>query len=327
MNCDYIPKVSIIIPFYKNGSYLEECVKHCLALDYPCYEILVISNSAITTFPPEQVKVIVTDNIGQGHKKNIGIANASGEICAFIDDDAYPRNDWIKNVTKYFKDPNVVAVGGPGVTPPNDSLMQTAGGLIYSLPIGSGNFSGRYTAKETDNIGELPGYNLFVRKSFLKKIGGISVKYRSGEDSILSNRIVELGEKFRYADDVVVYHHRRPLFTSHLKQVSTYALHRGYFIKKHPKTSARLSYLLPSTLLVTAILFFLMGVIFPVFMITLITLIVAYLALCFLFAFIKSKDLKLSSLVCLGIPLTHLVYAIYFIKGTLTKELGSRPSY
>jgi cellulose synthase/poly-beta-1,6-N-acetylglucosamine synthase-like glycosyltransferase len=176
-------------------------------------------------------------------------------------------------------------------------------------------------------VDELPGYNLFVRTSFLREIGGINVKYRSGEDSILSNRIVKLGKKFTYADDVVVYHHRRPLFRSHLKQVSTYALHRGYFAKKYPETSAKLSYLLPSTLLIIIGIWSLFGILIPGFLLPLIALISGYLILCFMAASIKSKDLKLSSIVCIGIPLTHLVYAVYFIKGVLTKELGSRPSY
>jgi cellulose synthase/poly-beta-1,6-N-acetylglucosamine synthase-like glycosyltransferase len=246
MNSIENPLVSIIIPFYKNLSYLDECLKHCLDLDYPCYEILVVSNYSLER-SYEKIKVIIIDEKGQGHKKNAGLSHASGEICAFIDDDAYPNQDWIKNSIKYFGDPDVVAVGGPGVTPPNDNFMQKAGGLIYELPIGSGKISFRYaSAKKKTKVDELPGYNLFVRTSFLREIGGINVKYRSGEDSILSNRIVKLGKKFTYADDVVVYHHRRPLFRSHLKQVSTYALHRGYFAKKYPETSAKLSYLLPS---------------------------------------------------------------------------------
>jgi cellulose synthase/poly-beta-1,6-N-acetylglucosamine synthase-like glycosyltransferase len=276
----------------------------------------------------EKIKVIIIDEKGQGHKKNAGLSHASGEICAFIDDDAYPNQDWIKNSIKYFGDPDVVAVGGPGVTPPNDNFMQKAGGLIYELPIGSGKISFRYaSAKKKTKVDELPGYNLFVRTSFLREIGGINVKYRSGEDSILSNRIVKLGKKFTYADDVVVYHHRRPLFRSHLKQVSTYALHRGYFAKKYPETSAKLSYLLPSTLLIIIGIWSLFGILIPGFLLPLIALISGYLILCFMAASIKSKDLKLSSIVCIGIPLTHLVYAVYFIKGVLTKELGSRPSY
>lgn len=326
MNYKTAPKVSVIIPFYKNMIYLEECVKHCLSLDYPNYEILVISNSPIK-IECERVTVIVTDEVGQGFKKNLGVAHASGEICAFIDDDAYPSKDWLKNAVKYFDDANVVAVGGPGVTPLNDDLMQKASGLIFSLPIGSGNFSHRYVAKETSKVGELPGYNLFVRKSFLEEIGGIDVKYRSGEDSILSARIGEAGQRFRYAPDVVVYHHRRPLFIPHLKQVANYALHRGYFAKKHPETSAKLSYMVPSFLLMAIIVWAFLSIFNPLLRLLLIVLIAGYMASSFIFAFVASKSLKLSVLTFVGVALTHLTYAIYLIRGLLTSDLGERPSY
>jgi len=290
------------------------------------FEILLVSHSPLQV-SHKNVRVVLTEKVGQGDKKNLGVACASGGLCAFIDDDAYPSTDWLKNSLKYFADDDIVAVGGPGITPPNDSLMQQASGLIYSLPIGSGNFSGRYSAKKTDDIGELPGYNLIIRKSFLNEIGGISVDYRSGEDSILSHTIIKLGKKYRYADDVIVYHHRRPLFRDHLKQVSTYALHRGYFTKKFPETSAKISYMLPSVFLVTAMVWLFLGFFKLFILLPLVVLIVGYFVLCFVFAFIRTMNLKLSSLVCIGIPLTHLVYAIYFIKGLLTKQLGSRPSY
>jgi cellulose synthase/poly-beta-1,6-N-acetylglucosamine synthase-like glycosyltransferase len=320
------PNVSVIIPFYKNLAYLEECVKHCLDLDYPNYEILVVSNSPIR-LRYERVKVVVTDKLGQGYKKDLGVAHASGEICAFIDDDAYPSRDWIKNAVKYFNDLDVVAVGGPGITPPNDSLMQKASGLIYSLAIGGGKFSHRYVAKETDNVDELPGYNLFVRKSFLKEIGGINVDYRSGEDSILSQRIVKQEKKFRYASDVIVYHHRRPLFTGHLKQVATYALHRGYFAKKHPETSAKLFYMLPSILLIAIAFWTLLSMPIPMLRPPLVMLIAGYFAFSFVSALLASRILKLSVLTSVGVALTHLTYGIFFMKGLFTKELGERPSY
>ena len=326
MNCKDIPKVSIIIPFYKNLVYLEECVKHCLALDYPNYEILVVSNSPIT-LPYEQVKVIVTDELGQAYKKDLGVAHASGELCAFIDDDAYPSKEWIRNAVKYFDDSGVVAVGGPGVTPPNDDLMQKASGLIYSLPIGSGKFSHRYVVKEMDNVDELPGYNLFVRKSFLKEIGGINVKYRSGEDTILSHKITEVGKRFGYAPDVVVYHHRRPLFIPHLKQVANYALHRGYFAKKYPETSARLSYATPSMFLIAVAIWAILMVPIPILRLPLIIALAGYVTLSFILALINSRGFKLSILTSVGLALTHITYAIYFIKGLLTKDLGERPSY
>jgi len=326
MSCKIPPKVSIIIPFYKNLVYLEECVKHCLDLDYPDYEIIVVSNSPVR-LPDERVRIITADKPGQVCKKDLGCAHASGEICAFIDDDAYPSKDWIKNAIKYFEEPDVVATGGPGVTPLNDSLLQKASGLIYSLPIGGGKFSHRYIARKMNKVDELPGFNLFVRRSFLKEIGGLNVEYRSGEDTILSHKIVRLGKKFKYASDVVVYHHRRPLFIPHLKQVSTYALHRGYFARKYPETSAKLSYALPSIFLLTIMIWTVLSMLVPELRLPLITLITGYFVFSFIFALLSSRSIKISSLTSVGVALTHLTYAIYFIKGLSTKELGERPSY
>lgn len=326
MSYTSVPKVSVIIPFYKNLVYLQECVTHCLEIDYPDYEILVISNSPVK-FENARVKVVVTDKIGQGDKKNVGVAYASGELCAFVDDDAYPSKNWVKNAVKYFDDPDIVAVGGPGVTPPDDSLMQKAGGLIYSLPIGSGKFSYRYTAKEMDSVDELAGYNLFVRKSFFKEINGIDVNYRSGEDTILSNKIAETGKRFRYASDVVVYHHRRPLFVPHLRQVANYALHRGYFAKKFRETSADLSYGFPSMLFIAILIWATLIIFIPLLLLPLIILLVIYFGSSFILALINSKGFRLSILTSIGLALTHLTYAIYFIIGLFTKDLGERPSY
>lgn len=279
-------------------------------------------------FSSEKVKVVIIEEQGQGPKKNAGVANATGEICAFVDDDAYPDRNWLKNAVKYFDDFDVVAVSGPGVTPPNDNLMQKASGLIYSLPMGAGKTSHRYAiGKETSNVDELTGYNLFIRSSFLKEIGGINVKFRSGEDSLLTYKIIECGRKFRYAPDVIVYHHRRPLFVSHLKQVSTYALHRGYFLKKYPDTSAKLSYALPSILLITIITLAFLSIFFSIISLPLIVLIAGYFVVAFLFGLRSSRSLKLSVLASIGIGLTHLVYGLFFIVGLLTKNLGERASY
>ena len=43
---------------------------------------------------------------------------AEGKYLAFIDDDAYPRKDWLKNAVKYFDSSRKIGiVGGPNLTP------------------------------------------------------------------------------------------------------------------------------------------------------------------------------------------------------------------
>jgi cellulose synthase/poly-beta-1,6-N-acetylglucosamine synthase-like glycosyltransferase len=117
-------------------------------------------------------------------KKNIGIKNAKGEILAFIDSDAKPEKDWLRNAILYFKDPEIVAVGGPGITPAEDSLMQKASGYILSSFM-VGGLSSRYKnsgrAKESDDIHSC---NFIIRKSIVEKIGW-NEKYWSGEDTLM----------------------------------------------------------------------------------------------------------------------------------------------
>ena len=134
---DY-PKVSIVVPFYRLRSrYLKECVQRCLELDYPDFEVIVVSNVPYEV-GSARTRSIVTDKLSQGEKDDVGIAYSSGEICAFINDDAYPRRDWLRNAIKYFRDSSVGAVGGPGLTPNEDSLMQKASGAVYASFLGAG---------------------------------------------------------------------------------------------------------------------------------------------------------------------------------------------
>ena len=56
------------------------------------------------------VKIIATGPVSPGVKRNIGVKNSNGEFCAFIDNDAYPRSDWLTNALKYLEDPQVAVL-------------------------------------------------------------------------------------------------------------------------------------------------------------------------------------------------------------------------
>ncbi len=50
----------------------------------------------------EGITIIPTGPVGPPLKRDIGAKKAKGEIIAFIDDDAYPRKDWLINAVKNF---------------------------------------------------------------------------------------------------------------------------------------------------------------------------------------------------------------------------------
>ncbi len=116
-------------------------------MDYPNFEIILLPDYSVETI--DGVKVITTGSVSPGVKRNIGVKNSNGEFCAFIDNDAYPRRDWLTNALKYFEDLEVGGVGGPGLTP-DGWFMQKAGGYVLSSFM-VGNLSSRYKTKAVLN--------------------------------------------------------------------------------------------------------------------------------------------------------------------------------
>ena len=239
------PLVSIIIPCKEVDQYTRECIEGCKQLDYSNFEII-----SLTRFFDEMiagVNVIPTGPLSPGYKRNMGVKNSNGEFCAFIDNDAYPRSDWLTNALKYFKDPQVGGVGGPGLTPEEDGLLQKAGGYVFSSFM-VGNLSSRYRTKSCFESDDIHSCNFIARKSVIEEAGGWNEKYWPGEDTLMCLAIRKIGKKLIESSDVVVYHHRRSLFKPHLKQVSRFGEHRGFFAKRFPENSVKLTYFFPSVL-------------------------------------------------------------------------------
>jgi len=315
------PFVSIIIPCKEIDDYARECIEHCKKLDYPSsrYEIIVLPDYEPKT-GIEGVKVVSTGPITPGAKRNVGLKVACGDICAFIDSDAYPRRDWLKKaVSHLLGDERVVAIGGPAVTPPHDSVMQRCSGYVLSSAI-MGSLARRYKVTGTVDSDDVHSCNLIVKREAIEKVGGWNEKYWPGEDTLLCLSLSSVGRIMEVCD-VVVYHHRKPLFREHLRQVSRFALHRGFFAKKFRGNSLKPVYFAPSFLT----FFLLLGTpvsmfiryLRPIFL----ALILAYLIACLFSSVVETKEKKYTPIVFIGTLLTHLVYGIFFFLGLLKRDL------
>ena len=157
-------KVSIIIPFRDLNDYMKECIERCLELDYKNFEMILLPDSPIKgNF--RKARIIPTGSVKPSLKRNIGVSKSSGEICAFIDSDAYPEKNWIKNALKRFRR-DVGIVGGPNILPENDNIWQKASDDILSSSIGAGPFSLRYKSEHEKTVKELPSCNFLIKSIF-----------------------------------------------------------------------------------------------------------------------------------------------------------------
>ncbi len=266
------------------------------------------------------MQIVPTGAINPGAKRDIGLKHAKGEILAFLDDDAYPIKDWLKNAVRNFSDPQVAAVGGPAITPPNDDFRQKASGLVYSSFLVSGNYTYRYNSRNRREIDDFPSCNFLVRKTAMEEVGGFNTNFWPGEDTKLCLDITrKLGKKIVYDSSVLVYHHRRPLFLPHLKQIESYALHRGYFVKRYPQTSLKISYFIPSLFFLLVFLGSIAGLVSNIIQETYFFFLSIYIILVFVFSI--NRNLRFIPIVSSGIMLTHLAYGIYFLKGLFVRKL------
>lgn len=92
------PFVSIIIPCYNVGKYLDNCLKSILAQSFTDIEIIIINDgstddtlSVINTFKEKDPRIVLIDKLNGGvsNARNDGIKVAKGEYILFVDGDDY----------------------------------------------------------------------------------------------------------------------------------------------------------------------------------------------------------------------------------------------
>ncbi|HJH49587.1 glycosyltransferase family 2 protein, partial [Merdimonas faecis] len=91
--------ISIIIPVYNTGNYLQECIDSVRQQSYKSLELIFINDgstdnsSAILDKAAEsdpRIKVIEQENSGLSAARNRGMREASGDYIMFLDSD-----DWL----------------------------------------------------------------------------------------------------------------------------------------------------------------------------------------------------------------------------------------
>ena len=94
------PLISIVIPIYQVGKYLEKCLSSVINQTYRNLEILLIDDGSLDESPAicdmyqsQDCRIVVVHqkNGGLSHARNVGLALAKGDFIGFVDGD-----DWIE---------------------------------------------------------------------------------------------------------------------------------------------------------------------------------------------------------------------------------------
>jgi glycosyltransferase involved in cell wall biosynthesis len=228
---DRWPRVSVVVCTHNGERTLGQCLERAGELAYPDFELIVVddgsSDGSADIALARGATLVQTEHGGLSFARNAGVARATGEIVAFLDDDAYPDSDWLRYVAASLRPNAHAGTGGPNIPPDDDGwiaecVAAAPGGPIHVL----------ISDREAEHV---PGCNMAFRKSALEEIGGFDERFRvAGDDVDICWRLQESGRSLGFSAGAVVMHRRRDTVWRYLKQQYGYGKAEALLERKWP---------------------------------------------------------------------------------------------
>jgi GT2 family glycosyltransferase len=261
--------VSVVIVNFRGTPDTLECVSALTDVDWPAdlLEILVVENgsgdnseaelrSALAGIP--NARLIVSDeNLGFTGGSNLGAKHATGEFLAFLNNDAKPDSQWIKEAISEFEiSPQVAAVGSK-VLDWEGNTVDFVGGSLTWFGMGHKDHINEVDAGQFDTPRDIlfgTGSALFVRATVFAGVGGFDERlFMFYDDVDLGWRLNLLGYRVRFAPESKVFHKHHGSMKSFGQYREMYLLERNALFVLYKNLSAEtLATFLPAALALAA---------------------------------------------------------------------------
>ncbi|MFI7013846.1 glycosyltransferase family 2 protein [Streptomyces sp. NPDC050164] len=203
-------KVSVIVPVYNPGIYIEDCIASLKRQSLPPdeYEVIFVDDGSTDETPARldalaaedpRMKVIHQENSGwSGKPRNVGIEASRGEFVMFVDNDDYLGDEALERMYDY------------GVANGADVVVGKMAGKGRAVPVEL--FRRNHPRATVDNaplIDSLTPHKMF-RRAFLDRIG---LRFPEGrrrlEDHVFIAEAYLRAENVSVISDYVCYYHLR----------------------------------------------------------------------------------------------------------------------
>ena len=226
------PKVSVVVCVYNGERTMNACLASLEKLNYPNYEVMVVNDGSTDGTRQiaegyDYIRLIDQENKGLSEARNVGTKAATGDIIAFTDADCMADPDWLTHLVARFQSSEFGAVGGPNLTPPDDSFVASCVAVSPGAPT--------HVLLDDEVAEHIPGCNMAFRREALEAIDGFDPIFRAaGDDVDLCWRLQNKGYKIGFSPAAVVWHFRRNTIRDYIKQQRGYGKAETLLFFKHP---------------------------------------------------------------------------------------------
>jgi glycogen(starch) synthase len=215
-------RASVVINTYNRAGSLPNTLRGLRQQTHDDFEVVVVkgpctddTDAVLAEFPGARVVEIAEVNISRS--RNAGIIAAAGDVVAFIDDDAIPEPNWLRDLLAPFAAPKVGGTGGLVYEPSGFELQykysicdRTGGNSFEVMPPFDD-----YVRPGADPFVYLQGTNTAFRRTCLQDIGGFDEEIEYYLDEVeVCMRVIDLGYQLVPLADAIVHH---KYLASHLR--------------------------------------------------------------------------------------------------------------
>jgi O-antigen biosynthesis protein len=226
----YAPHVTVVVAAYDAEATIGDCVRSLRDLHYPedKLELVVVDNGSrdrtreVVREHRDRVQLAEEPTRGAGAARNAGVARATGEVVAFTDADCVVDPGWLRSLVAPLRDPRVGIAGGPirALAPAND--VARFGEAVHD----------HRAAIEVYR----PPYAITMSwaspRGVIAELGGFDNRFRRGQDTDLSYRIVQAGYRLAFVPDAIVYHRNEETLAGLFSEGLVHGFH-GVRVNKH----------------------------------------------------------------------------------------------
>lgn len=211
--------VSVVLVNFRGADDTIVAVEALRALDWPSHllEIVIVENgsgddslSRLRSIPGKVKIVESAINLGFAGGCNLGVSKASGEYIAFINNDAKPHADWIKEAIATFDSGQDIAAVASKVLDWQGDRVDFVGAAATWYGMGYKPHAGEVDRGKWDEPHDVlfgTGAAMFVRTAVFEELGGFDDNYfMFYEDVDFGWRLNLLGYRFRFQPRSLAYH-------------------------------------------------------------------------------------------------------------------------
>jgi len=194
---DELLLISVIMPNYNYGQFIEESICSVLNQTYKNLELIIIDNYSddntdeiISKFSDNRMKVYKFNNNGViAASRNFGISKCSGDIVAFIDSDDIWLPNKLEKQLSCFSNNEIVCVGSNFIPIGETHYCK------YKIPINSNEMYRDFTYSDIALFNPVINSTVLIKRNTLLELGGLDENpdFRCIEDWELWLRLSSVG--------------------------------------------------------------------------------------------------------------------------------------